>query len=76
MPRKYKDVGMRVGRLVKLLIFCLPDGDVAFVSFLQNGQICDATHACVIVCARRKRPPLVRGHHWSPSSRDALLFNW
>ena len=30
-------------------------------------------NTCVIACARRKWPPLVRGHHWSPA--NTLLFN-
>ena len=29
---------------------------------------------CVTACAKRKRPPLVRGHHWSPASITRQKF--
>ena len=55
------------GRLVKLLVFCLIGRNFDqffFVVFL----LFSCRKKCVIACAKRKRPPLVRGHHWSPAS--------
>ena len=34
--------------------------------FINRPNLCRNT--CVTACAKRKRPPLVRGHHWSPAS--------
>ena len=58
-------------RLVKLFAFCLPDRIFAhfllvFLLFLFTKWPNLWSNKCVI--AKRKRPPLVRGHHWSPAS--------
>ena len=62
-------------RLVKLLAFCLSCRN--FYLFLWVFDLfpkCPIlwSNKCVIAYAKRKRPPLVRGHHWSPVSMDTL----
>ena len=64
------------GRLVKLLTFCLPDRKFD-QSFLGVFLLFPFTkwpnlwsNVCVIASARLKWSPLVRGHHWSPASRE------
>ena len=38
----------------------------SFCFLLQSCRFCDSKY--VIARTKRKRPPLVRGHHWSPAS--------
>ena len=68
------------GRLVKLLTFCLPGRQFGH-SFLWMFLLFPFTKwpnlwcdTCVIAYARRKRPPLVRGHHLSPASSSSKLM--
>ena len=64
------------GRLVKLFTFFFPGRkfDQSFLMvffffcFLYKMAEFVVQYIYVIACARRKRPPLVRSHHWSPAS--------
>ena len=65
------------GRLVKLRIFWLPSRKFD-QSFLWVFHLLLFTkwpnlwrNKCAIACAKRKRRPLVCGHHWSPASTAA-----
>ena len=61
-------------RLVKLPVICLFCRKFAqsflwvflLFAFTKWPNLCRIKW--VIACAKRKRPPLVRGHHWSPAS--------
>ena len=61
-------------RLVKLMSFASQADNLVnlslyvflLFSFINRPNLC--RNKCVIACAKRKRPPLVRGHHWSAAS--------
>ena len=73
MPRCW-----HVGGLGTLSNFCLTDRefnqffmDIPFVSF---SEVADSMTQQIRNCpytTKRKRPSLVRGHHWSPASNQA-----
>ena len=70
------------GRWVDLLTFYL-SGRKFDQSFLWVFLLFSFTkwpnlwcNTCVTACAKRKRPPLVRGQHWSPARVLYLSFNF
>ena len=72
VPRKCNDDGMRVAWGNRLPFVSQADNfdslfvGVPFVSFTETaGTVAQQIRNCR---CKRKRPPLVRGHHWSPAS--------